>query len=997
MIKSGSHILLDSDELSLIKTKHSGKNQLIFAIMLKFFQIEGCYPPDKDVVSAFLISNLANQLNVEPIKSEDLNWQHRSIRRFRQDIRDLMEYKVATEEHTELLINHLVQHASRKAMNLNGCRSIAYQFFRECKLEPFKPTSLDSYITKANHLFETQLFSTITNALSAETIVAIDELLQNDELEIDQEDDEDIEVDQISKKRVNFLKKDMGGVKLKHVQSEIDKLIFIRSINMPTEIISSYNRTLLQKYYTRIMALAPSNIREYIPNNRYAMMSIFCYIRSQILTDNLADLLILLIHRMRTSSEISVNKQIISEVKCINGKFDILHSLADITASNPEGVIQNKVYPKVSQETLHNLVKELESRGRWYQLQVQTKIQSLYSHGSRINILKLIDAFDFRGSNENNKGLLEAISFIKQNCDLTAEYYPNTSIVPIEGAISSEWKSIVIEKCSKTSIEKIKRINYEIAVLEELRKYLRCKIIWIKDSYLYRDPCQDLPQDFDVRKEYYYNLLGLPLCAKEFTKKLKKSLENNLKSFNDSILTNPKVKIIAGKSIDESRIKLTPYEAQDEPLNIKILQQTINKRFPSINLIDILKETDFRVNFTEEFHTVATKQAIHPEHLLKRLLLCLYAIGSNTGLKRVGAANDDANYSDLRYVKKRFINDANVRNAITKVINAIIDIRDPNIWGTATTGCASDSTQVSSWDQNLMTEWHTRYHGRGVMIYWHVDRNSACIHSQLKTCSSSEVGSMIKGVLNHCSKMDLKKNYTDTHGQSTIGFGFSYLLNFDLMPRLKNLNKQKLYYPSVQHKKDYPNLKDILLSHINWALIEDGYNETVKHTAALKTGNVEPDVLMKHLSKDNYNHPVYKTLTEIGHAVKTIFLCKYLSSEELRIEINEALNVIERLNSIMGFIFYGKLGEIRSNNKDEQELAVSCLHLLQVCMVYINTLIIQEVLSDNTLKDKLTAEDKRALSPLIHSHINPYGLFPLDLTERIIIEIQKIKKTEKAA
>lgn len=120
---------------------------------------------------------------------------------------------------------------------------------------------------------------------------------------------------------------------------------------------------------------------------------------------------------------------------------------------------------------------------------------------------------------------------------------------------------------------------------------------------------------------------------------------------------------------------------------------------------------------------------------------------------------------------------------------------------------------------------------------------------------------------------------------------------------------------------------------------------------------------------------MYKALTEIGHAVKTIFLCRYLISEDLRIEVHDSLNVVERLNGIMGFIFYGKLGEISTHKKDDQELAVVCLHLLQVCMVYINTLIIQEVLSEPKWMNKLTQEDKRALTPLIHAHINPYGLF----------------------
>ena len=44
------------------------------------------------------------------------------------------------------------------------------------------------------------------------------------------------------------------------------------------------------------------------------------------------------------------------------------------------------------------------------------------------------------------------------------------------------------------------------------------------------------------------------------------------------------------------------------------------------------------------------------------------------------------------------------------------------------------------------SQWHVRYGGRGIMIYWHVERKSLCIHSQLKSPSSSEVASMIEGV-----------------------------------------------------------------------------------------------------------------------------------------------------------------------------------------------------------------------------------------------------------
>lgn len=56
-----------------------------------------------------------------------------------------------------------------------------------------------------------------------------------------------------------------------------------------------------------------------------------------------------------------------------------------------------------------------------------------------------------------------------------------------------------------------------------------------------------------------------------------------------------------------------------------------------------------------------------------------------------------------------------------------------------------------------MTEWHIRYGGRGVIIYWHVEKKSTCIYSQLKRCSSSEVAAMFEGGLRHCTDMDIDK------------------------------------------------------------------------------------------------------------------------------------------------------------------------------------------------------------------------------------------------
>ncbi|MDD8938363.1 MULTISPECIES: transposase, partial [Enterobacteriaceae] len=131
----------------------------------------------------------------------------------------------------------------------------------------------------------------------------------------------------------------------------------------------------------------------------------------------------------------------------------------------------------------------------------------------------------------------------------------------------------------------------------------------------------------------------------------------------------------------------------------------------------------------------------------------------------------------------------------------------------------------------------------------------------------------------------------------------------------------------------------------------------------------------------------HKALAELGKAIKTIFLCRYIGSEDLRIEINEGLNVVENWNSANAFIFYGKGGEVATNRLEEQELSVLALHLLQICLVYVNTLMIQQVLHEPVWLSRMKAEDFRALTPLIYAHVNPYGIFELDMETRLPIDV----------
>jgi hypothetical protein len=75
-----------------------------------------------------------------------------------------------------------------------------------------------------------------------------------------------------------------------------------------------------------------------------------------------------------------------------------------------------------------------------------------------------------------------------------------------------------------------------------------------------------------------------------------------------------------------------------------------------------------------------------------------------------------------------------------------------------------------------------------------------------------------------------------------------------------------------------------------------------------------------------------------------------------------------------------------TNSPGEQEISMLCLHLLQVCITYINTLFVQRLFKEGKWFNRFQEEDFRALTPLFYHHINPYGTFTIDLKNRLQIE-----------
>ncbi|WP_153044624.1 Tn3 family transposase, partial [Bacillus cereus] len=84
-------------------------------------------------------------------------------------------------------------------------------------------------------------------------------------------------------------------------------------------------------------------------------------------------------------------------------------------------------------------------------------------------------------------------------------------------------------------------------------------------------------------------------------------------------------------------IRVSPLEKQPDPPHLAQIKGEIKNRWSDINLLDLLKETDFHTEFTKHFKTTADREILDRKIIQRRLLLSLFGLGTNTGLKAVSA------------------------------------------------------------------------------------------------------------------------------------------------------------------------------------------------------------------------------------------------------------------------------------------------------------------------------------------------------------------------
>lgn len=778
-----------------------------------------------------------------------------------------------------------------------------------------------------------------------------------------------------------------GNVSLDSMLTEIRKLRAVRAVDLPDGLFADVAPRVVAAWRTRAAVESPSHLRDHPDPLMLTLLAALLHHRHGEITDTLVELLISTVHRIGARADRKVTEELINAFKRVTGKENILFAIAEASLSSPDEPVREVVFPAVAggEQTLRELVAEFKTKGPVYRRTVRTTLKASYSNHYRRGLIALLDVLEFRSNNDTHRPVLDALDLIRRYADTRLTYLPAGETVPTHKGLLGDWNELVFTDRAKGP-KRVVRGVYEICTFQALRDSLRCKEIWVVGAEKWRNPDEDLPADFEAQRATHYAALRKPLDPTAFIDQLREEMRTELAALDTALPKLPWLEIAErGRN---GPIRLTDLDAAPEPRNLRRLKAEVRTRWGTVPLIDMLKEAVLRTGCLATATTMAGRGDLAPEVLAERLMLAIYAYGTNTGIRAVaGNAQNGHSEDDLRYVRRRYLTAELARTVAVEIANATFAARAQQVWGAGSTAVASDSTHFGAFDQNIFTEWHSRYGGRGVLIYWHVERKSMAIHSQLISCTASEVAAMVEGAIRHGTAMEVEGTYVDSHGQSEIGFGITRLLGFDLLPRIKRINKVRLYRPAAGEPDAYPRLGPALTRPIRWDVVAEQYDQMIKYATAIRTGTASAEAILRRFTRTNAIHPTYQAMIEVGRAQRTLFVARYLRDRDLQREINEGLNVVESWNRANSVIFFGKGGDIATNRRDEQELSVLCLRVLQAALVYVNTLMVQDVLADDDWAEQLTDADLRGLTPLFWTHVAPYGEVKLDMTSRLTLSV----------
>ena len=574
-----------------------------------------------------------------------------------------------------------------------------------------------------------------------------------------------------------------------------------------------------------------------------------------------------------------------------------------------------------------------------------------------------------------DRGVLDAVEHALAYAHLTRDFIPDHrdgTRVDLSFA-SEQWQRIL---CDRDHPGQLNRRHFEACVFTYLASGLRTGDIAVRGSQAYAnwaaqllpwEDCQELLDEFCAEA-------GLPSSPHAFTDALRARLAGQAAAVDAGYPENTDLVIDQTTGVPSLKRR----RAKDGDPNVLALEETLKERMPERTLLEILARTAYWLEWWRRFGPASGSDPKLADPLL-RYVLTTFTYGANLGPAQAARHIRGVSAHELGATAARHFTTAKLNRASADVVNAYLQLDLVKAWGDGTS-VAADGTQVDTLIDNLLAESHIRYGGYGGIAYHHVADNYIALFSHFIPCGVWEAVYIIEGLLRNLSDAEPDTIHADTQGQSYPVHALAHLFGFELLTRIRNWKDLTFYRHAADAR--YEHIDSLFGEEgentIDWALIQTHWADLMQVVLSIREGRLSSTLLLRRLGTESRKNNVYRAFRELGRAIRTITLLRFISEPELRQEITAATNKAEAYNGFSAWLRFGH-DAIQRNDPAEQEKIIKFNSLLANCVIFHTALDMTAVIRQLAGEGQtITPAALAALSPYITERIKRFGEYATD-------------------
>ncbi|MEU1282569.1 transposase [Streptomyces sp. NPDC005805] len=576
-----------------------------------------------------------------------------------------------------------------------------------------------------------------------------------------------------------------------------------------------------------------------------------------------------------------------------------------------------------------------------------------------------------------DRSVLDALEHAVAHRHLTRELIPGSTgdgpALDLSFA-SQQWRTTVYAKDQPGMLV---RRHFEAMVFTYLVEELRCGDVAVVGGEDFGDwTSMLLPWErVEPQIPLFCQQAGLPATVDGFVDNLRDQLTMIAQAVDAGYPDNADLTIDPVTGVPSLKRR----EGAERTASAAALEAELDRRLPARGILEHLARA---AHWTGWWHRLGPLSGSDPKlkEPLARYVVTAFTYGSGLGATQAARHMSTLSAHELAAIAKRHCTAKNLARAGADVVDAHLDLDLIRAWGDGSV-TAVDGTMMDAAVDNLLAETSIRYGGYGGIAHHLVADTYLALFSRFVPCGVWEAVYLIDSLLQNQSAARPEQVHADTQGQSFPVFGLAHVLGIELLPRIRNFQDLTFHRPdpTVRYRHIDPLFSTDPRTAIDWGLIRSHWPDLMQVALSVQHGTVSSVTLLRRLNNRSRKNQIYQAFREVGRAVRTIVLLRYLSDPGLREQIQKATNKAEAYNGFTKWLHFGNAGWLTSRDPELQDKAVKFLDLIASSVIFSTTIDMTTALSCMASQGwTLKASDLAVVSPYRRENVLRFGDYTTD-------------------